>query len=611
MIHFLAVVGQPSTVERLFPRLLPALQETRVFTGNVVEQLGASRTWAVASIAAPDPGCAVRLVTGHDSVALLNGPALASGAGRQPHLTTDLLRAFETDGPDAVEAMLGGAYNFVGITPGRGLYAFVDFSGLYPLYFCQGDGFAVFSNRSTTAARVAGSSGWDQRALAWLIGHANLYGDRMPARGVSYLPPGRSAEVRWGGSNVALGRSPAWVWPAPSSDRGLDNLSSSEWDDVTDALVANFRALKAIDDRTALALTGGKDSRLCLALAKAAGLEATMPTYTTGAADSPEVQVAAVVAKMAGFEHRCREPLTHLPRDASGSRAIDPDAVWRRLRQHTYRYESTVCPWDGMNDHLRRTVLAVKGFGGELFRRGSAAQFRTKEARDVAEMAAMFENYQQRHDPLGLLPPDESRFQKQWLRDWVHDESEVVRFDLLPERFYQEYRLGHWNGPMGQNKAGRIDVNPLLSSRAVKSVLKLAPESRSNERLHFEVMRRAAPELVAIPFLKDLWADEIRSETPDLPDKPFPTVVKPTIRSLKSWQFPFLESQDENIRQLFRDASHQTEMGAICDLDKLVNMTYCTPKTGALHGRAVVSCISIALTLLGRTEPVDDEVLAE
>ena len=61
--------------------------------------------------------------------------------------------------------------------------------------------------------------------------------------------------------------------------------------------------------------------------------------------------------------------------------------------------------------------------------------------------------------------------------------------------------MGHWNGPLGQDKPGRINVNPLLSATVAHKVAELDLSVRATERLHFEVLWRTAPELLTVPFL--------------------------------------------------------------------------------------------------------------
>ena len=609
MIHFVVAVGTPAAVERLSPRLPLSLAATRLFEGEHIERTGPSGTWAVAAIATPDPTCEARLATDGDALAIVNGPALSIG-GDQRRLAGDLLQRFRSTGTAAVAGALGGSYNFVGIAPAIGLRGFSDFSGLSPIYWYEGPDFAAFSNRSTTITSLIGSEESDLRSLAWVIGHANLFGDCMPARPVSYLPPGREAHVGWGDARVRLDVSPVWVWPAPSEDRGRESLDPGEWDEIADALVDNFRSLAAFDGPLRLSLTGGKDSRLCLALAKAAGLRGRVDTFTNGPIGSPEVECAAAVAQAAGFPHT---RLGHGAARTSVSRvmpAFEPSVLWRRLRQHAYRFEAIVCPWDGMTDPLRNTTLSIKGFGGELYRGpgGHAKRFKREHPATVEAMAEMFVDYHQPHDPIGVLRRDEVAFQAEWLKSWVYSTAERVRFDLLPEKFYVDYRLGHWNGPMQQATPGRIATNPLLSSSVARKILELSAEANGAERLHFEVMRRAAPELVTVPFLKDAWSPEIAADSRvELPRDGYRTKVSPTNRNLKVWQWRFLESEGKAIARVFREAARETDMGAVCDMKKLRRIGSKSAQIEkVVEAKAVLSGLCAALSLLGRAEPVLD-----
>ena len=613
MIHFVAVAGVPSAIRALFPRLAPSVEASRYFEGDRLEEVGP--TWAVAAINARDPLAEQRLVTDEDSMVVVNGPALAR-AGIQEALMGNLLAEFRSHGSEGAYRCMDGAFNFVGVSPTNGLCAFGDFSGLFPLYWHQGTDHVIVSNRSSTVGKVLGAIQWDVRALAWVIGHPNVCGEDMPVRSVRYVSPGREVRAPWGEGKGEFVPSPAWVWPEPSTDLGRENLTSAEWDAVTDELVQNFRVAATSRPGMSLFLTGGKDSRLCLALTKAAGLQDSVETLTTGKVDSPEVEAAAAVAAAAGFRHRRSGPPVSPPDSPRVTRPMDdPDLVWERLRQHAYRHDAIVCPWDGMAGSLRATMLAIKGFGGELYRGpgGYSRRWRKAKTKTVAVLAAMFDEFhQQPPDPLELLQPDERTRQREWLEAWVYRLSEEVRFDALPEKFYIDYRLGHWNGPMAQFKAGFINVNPLLSTPAAKKNLELALEVRASQRLHYEVMRRTAPELVAIPFLKDRWSPLIAADAPvELPDKPFETAVKVTSRALKSWQWPFLATQGEAMEALFIDAERETDLGSVCDMARLRD---CARGSSAIErpveAKSLLSAVTASLVLLDRAEPVVDEPLA-
>jgi hypothetical protein len=613
LIHFVVVTGRPAAVDRLSARLADALECTRLFDGGRVERRGVSGTWAAAAIGAPDRVCGQRLAASEDAIVIVNGPALDT-RGSQAELASTALQTFGSSGTEGVAARLGGSFNFVGVAPTIGARAFVDLSGLTPLYWHEEADAVVFSNRSTTIERLTNRAEWDLRALAWVIGHANLFDAHMPARGVSYVAPGHQVEVAWGEGTARVARSPAWIWPAPSSDRGRDDLSAAEWDDVTDALVAHFRVLRHLDGPLRMDITGGKDSRLGLSLAHAAGLHDRVIAATSGAYDSPEVACAADVAAAVGFEHdRRRAPETpaNEPPPVTRPAPFDADSVWSRLRSDVYRYEAIVCAWSALQNSSA-PALNIKGFGGELYRRGNAAQFRRAHVEDLDTLASMFVNYHQVHDPLGILRASEAAYQVDWLKSWVYNEATNVRADLLPEKFYVDHRLGHWSGPLIQSAPRRVNVNPLLLTAAAKKNMELSSAARADQRFHFEVMRRAAPELVGLPFLNDTWPKGILERSPvAVATEPFPTPEKPIGRVItgRNQGWPLMEHESKAIAALFKDARRQTDMGEICDMWKLrrvarvAGQLRASPRVKELH-----SAIGAALALLGRGEPVLDRL---
>jgi hypothetical protein len=671
LIHFAVVVGHPAAIDRMAPQLGSILDRTAVVEGERVEFVGASRSWAVAALDFDDHLCDARVVADGDALAVVNGPALAN-RGDQRRLVHEALASFRSGGVGAVAQSLGGAYNFVGIDPARGTRAFADFSGLCPLYWAQGADLAVVSNRSTTALEVVGGKGWDSRSLAWMIGHSNLFGDDVPAQSVHYLPPGTEARIDRAGSSISVARSETWVWPEANDGCGRDDLTSEEWDAITDDLIANCRAVGRFYEGAILNLSGGKDSRLCLALAKAAGMGDRVVAFTSGSPVSAEAACAREVARVAGVAHRVGgEPIavppapdSEVPRNArmerdpspgpavtdlAGWRARsapsgdtswvdDPEAVWRSLRQATYRYEAIVCPWDGLTPPLTGRFLSIKGFGGELYRGpgGHAKRFRKTLPSTIDDMAAMFVDYHQRIDPLGVLRPDVRASQAIWLDNWVRESAEHVRLDMLPEKFFVDYRLGHWNGPLLQAKPTHVIVNPLLSQRAALKFFELVPDVRSSERLHYEVMRRAAPELTVVPFASDRWSEAVlASGPPDLPREPFASPrgagaapvastrpgPRPTAqtsgpsspqrpkgnRIAKTWQWPFLEGQTKEIAQLFERAERESDMPEICDMAALRSAARSAADiTVNVQGKALVASICVALALLGEAEPFRD-----
>ena len=216
--------------------------------------------------------------------------------------TAAVLRRFRLAGLEMAAQPLSGTYNLVCCSPEHGLTISGDFAGFYPLYYGHDSGRVVISNRSTTVAASLGTTGWNRQALGWILGTGHLCGDEVPAVGVRCLRAGQVGRVGWGRSFLAEGTPAQVLMPPPGTGAGRPDLSSAEWDTVTEDLVGQVEGLGALDTPMYLQLSGGKDSRLVLALLMAAGRTDT-ESYTSGPVDNTEVRYATEVAAVAGLPH--------------------------------------------------------------------------------------------------------------------------------------------------------------------------------------------------------------------------------------------------------------------------------------------------------------------
>ena len=138
--------------------------------------------------------------------------------------------------------------------------------------------------------------------------------------------------------------------------------------------------------------------------------------------------------------------------------------------------------------------------------------------------------------------------------------------------------------------------------------------------------KRAAPELVGIPFLDDTWAAAVRVGSPlPLPAKPFPTAVRTRTGLLgRVWartrgrgraRRPAAVLRPEPYRyltlpgmdQLIDRAADETAMGSVCDMARLAELARDPDRIGsAAEVKSFLSCVAMALALLGRDEAVLD-----
>jgi hypothetical protein len=139
--------------------------------------------------------------------------------------------------------------------------------------------------------------------------------------------------------------------------------------------------------------------------------------------------------------------------------------------------------------------------------------------------------------------------------------------------------------------------------------MELVPKARSSDRFHFEVIRRAAPELLAVPFVGDVWDEGVVARsTVELPREPWPTAVEPTRKVLARPKWDFLDHERRRIDRVFADARRQTDLGSICDVRKLRWKLRRSEKLLAPGAKQLYSALGVSLALLGRQDPAIDVI---
>ena len=599
MIFFSVISGTPERVQGAYQDTVAGIAREAGFTdGKLRSHLSSDRHWAVVTYGAPDPLAGQRLVMSPAGCVIVNGPLTEFDGARGDEAISRLSNALQAESIDAVYRRMSGSFAVGGYLRQHGHFGFSDFSGLTPNYWARRDGLTVIGNKPGIVALGLGESVPDMRALSWLIGHANIFGTATPLAGVHQIEPETLIRARRGLSPRMTLLPTVW----PDRDAVLTgNVADAEWDEITHHLIENTRAALACSDTAKLGLTGGKDSRLVLALASAVRDKSGIETFTNGHADNPDVETATHVARHFGVRHAMIAP-------KSGP-AAPSAAFWPKLAAHCARFDSLICPWDGLTGNLNGTQMVFTGFGGELFRGSHVVALKKNPPNSVQEAQATWNsNYHQPFDPLKLLRPGHIAHQRAWLDDWIADNPSHLT--VLPEKFYVFNRLGHSTGPLMQFVPGRIKLSPLLSRQAARQFFRFSREIRIAEMLNYQVIRRLAPELNAIPYMKQVWSPLVLALDPDLPDKPFPNTQAVSAASVAPAQYRFLADEAENITAFLRQANRETAIDGIFDVGGAVAALQSGEALkSTVNAKTIFSCLAIAFRLLGKGVPPQDRLL--
>jgi hypothetical protein len=222
-------------------------------------------------------------------VALAGVPVAAGGR-------VDLLRRLASDPGSSVGASDTrnhfAVVSLAAADPGRGSIS-SDPYGLHPVYVGAAEGHTVVSNDSRLVAAAMAELGHPPRrdltssAVVGLIGH--VCGNRTGYEDVTVLPIGH--EIRLDGQGCEIVPRTIHPWTVETAPLDDERIGQIERD------LHDFMALLVEQPGpTRSQLTGGKDSRLVMGIAVAAGFADEIEFVSYGDAGHPDVSLASEIA---------------------------------------------------------------------------------------------------------------------------------------------------------------------------------------------------------------------------------------------------------------------------------------------------------------------------
>jgi hypothetical protein len=436
---------------------------------------------------------------------------------------------------------LGGIFTAVSLrSDGTGTLA-TDPLSIGMLYRADHTDFIAYSSNCHLAARAATppdrAPERDPMTAAWLPFMADVVGDRTGFTNTMIVPAGSFVDIgpNFGSRLRAVATTP---W-------SIDSSAGAELPDVVELVREDLSlAVRSVARLPAAVrradLTGGRDSRLVLALMVDAGVANMFSFQTTGFVDSPDAIVATDLAERCGLEHRRIEPMP-----------IGDQEFENRVRTHVFQSSGMVGTFDLRGGLRMPTELRIGGMLGELLR----THFKSYPMFDRLDDLA--ERYSQYHklDAVGILRPDVRSDLDKALRAELIERADTA--GTAPEdhldAFYLRNRLRRWFGTLEEyGQSGH--VYPLYSLVAVQGAFAIGGRARWDQRLMFEVMRAASPLVTSRPLANYGWSESIITGLPDADRYREPPIEPPRGRFV-AWQPSRLENNRDVVRALLLDDS--------------------------------------------------------
>ena len=455
----------------------------RLFSHRLETDHGAWNLWAGSCASHFYPADAQVWIDRDGSACIIHGLIWRTGnaALLDARDIADLLDAPSARLPDDV----AGEYAIARLHTDGTLEAFGDPAGLQQLFYAE-DGRPILASRAAFVAALAGERRPDRGSALWLGAIGYRIGLDSGWRGVRQLDQGAVFTVDATGTRIA--QRPL----TPPRVRGFDpDLLIRGLDQAKAAI-----RLAAGDAPLELPITGGKDSRVVLAIALAAGLGDRLTLFTRGYAGHPDVEVGAAIAARIGVPHRREPPLgSDLPAD------LGPRAFLARLRTIAFQTDGGMGGWDNVFGHDIGRGTIVSGHLGEVLK---AYAKRPPESRlDPASMVRL----QAPFDPMDVLRPD-ARGRLVTALDRQMDEARAAGAEEadLPDLFYWRNRVPNWLGGIrGVKSYERQPVLPLGAPALMQLAFQMTAAERKAELAHYKLIEAAAPELLDLPFAHQSW----------------------------------------------------------------------------------------------------------
>ena len=382
-----------------------------------------------------------------------------------------------------------------------------------------------------------------------------------------------------GGARIVARDRPFWEIPgkpAPSFDEeGIGRY-------LEDELRANIRTFAQFPSpNRQMRLSGGRDSRLVTALILLEGVEDAFEFFSFGLERTPDVIVAKSIAERFDLNW------TFESRDAPDERDFEqPQLI------NAFQVSGARTGWDAKGQLRMSAGMTLSGNMSELFRFGPSAASTLTACSFAESQAAILSS--RNNDFARMLKPEIRDYYQNAFAQWIkekHDEgAEITRLGSL---FMPEI-VGRRLYGAGSEVMTRTWVYPLYSPAGARAAQNLPLDRRYTQRLHFDIINHAHPDLAKLPFVNHGWKEEAYSHLPnagEYADIPFVTAIGPEPTHWRVAQF-------DSHRPIFRRYLEEPDnpVYKLVDYNRVMNLIN-SPEITTGRLRTLYSIFSTALWL--------------
>jgi hypothetical protein len=374
--------------------------------------------------------------------------------------------------------------------------------GLRFVYYGENDNVFVASSQAALVARTLAKPG--ERPARDTVGTCSLaysryrIGHSTGFHGVHLLAAGSRIVVRPNRRPSVVERPAPWMPTEALRELRAEELVEKARVEIVDSL-SSFLDLPG--ERHVVDLSGGKDSRLILALLVSEGLANSLHFETTGPPDLVDVKIAADLALKFGLNHAVQVP------------AARPEKPYgERLREFVSATAGLTNAWYLQPIGAVDQTVHLNGTNGECLRAHQPVRGAPLRRKD--DLIRFFDE-EMPYGQLQLVRPQIAAELRgialAALLEDPHGGSHPV--DLLDGFHFRNSARQHF-GPKEQLQPA-LRVLPLYAIEALRAAFALGPTARHSELIHFEIIRRCSPGLAHHPLAGPGWKDAVADSASD------------------------------------------------------------------------------------------------
>lgn len=431
---------------------------------------------------------------------------------------------------------LDGIFSLLHLRDDGSGWVTTDPLGLSVVYRAEVAGLSVLSNRAVLAANLVTPAGRrptrDSRAMASLAGIGFIPDGRTGFEAVRVLP--QASVVR-----LHLDRPPTVETRSRTSWCNQDGVTGpAAVEHGIDRLLERVQLFASLPSRShQCELTGGKDSRMVLALLLASGNARDFVFRTWGELSSADVRVATTLAERFDLTLLVDRKIVRQGSSSPARPGRPPRSRWRTrplgyeesLRHHVWTTSAGLSTWDLMTVRWPpRPDVTLSGLFGEYLRTN---HHRTDQLTSPALLRWGADIGAITFDAAKLLHPD--------IAEAVRRKAIETILGLVPpdgdvrdgvDGWYMQGRGRRWAGARLELDS-RHRIFPLYDLATIRAGFAMGADARRDEELVLRIIERCAPELARMPFDHGGWPEGARARRSD--DHQLPR-AKPHLGSIPS-----------------------------------------------------------------------------